>query len=276
MCLGDGEISFFNDAAFDIAPSSAELEGYARRLLISVPDTSPPPLSYLKDTGYLRMAYGPAIALLDVAPVGPDYLPGHAHADTLSFELSLGEQRVLVNSGISEYGSGQERQRQRGTSAHNTVSIQNENSSEVWSGFRVARRAYPFGLYIEQSPDASFTEIRCAHDGYARLVGHPIHHRKWFMDATRLTVVDHIEGRHAAAFARFYFHPATTVETDRHMPTGTARLPGNILISWSVEQGSARLEDTTWHPSFGAVVPNKCLVISLCESSSIVHFRWDT
>ena len=46
-----------------------------------------------------------------------------------------------MNSGTSEYGLGEERQRQRGTAAHNTVVIDGENSSEVWAGFRVARRA---------------------------------------------------------------------------------------------------------------------------------------
>ena len=81
------------------------------------------------------------MALLDVAPVGPDYLPGHAHADTLSFELSLFGQRVLVNSGTSQYEAGPERSRQRGTAAHNTVIVDGHDSSEVWAGFRVARRA---------------------------------------------------------------------------------------------------------------------------------------
>ena len=46
------------------------------------------------------------MALLDVARVGPDYLPGHAHADTLSFELSLYDRRTIVNCGISQYANG--------------------------------------------------------------------------------------------------------------------------------------------------------------------------
>jgi uncharacterized heparinase superfamily protein len=62
-----------------------------------------------------------AVALLDVAPIGPDYQPGHAHADTLSFELSLFGQRLLVNSGTSEYEISPVRQYERSTKAHNTV-----------------------------------------------------------------------------------------------------------------------------------------------------------
>ena len=40
-------------------------------------------------------------AIFDVAPLGPDYLPGHGHADTLSFELSLFGHRFITNSGTS-------------------------------------------------------------------------------------------------------------------------------------------------------------------------------
>jgi uncharacterized heparinase superfamily protein len=70
--------------------------------------------------------HGPAVALLDVAPIGPDYLPGHAPADTLSFELSVFGQRLLVNSGTSCYGASLERLRQRATAAHNTVVVDGE------------------------------------------------------------------------------------------------------------------------------------------------------
>ncbi len=73
-----------------------------------------PALTELKSSGYIRVERGPLVAILDVGPVGPDYLPGHAHADTLSFELSVGRQRVLVNSGTSTYEPGAERNRQRG------------------------------------------------------------------------------------------------------------------------------------------------------------------
>src|SRR4029077_5136808 len=78
-----------------------------------------------------------------VGEIGPDHLPGHAHADTLSFELSLRGQRVLVNTGTSTYELSAERLRQRGTAAHNTVVVDGVNSSQVWSSFRGARRARP-------------------------------------------------------------------------------------------------------------------------------------
>jgi uncharacterized heparinase superfamily protein len=274
MCHPDGEISLFNDAAFDIAPSVAELDAYAHRVLGDMPSPAQSPWVHLKDSGYVRLAHGRAVALLDVAPVGPDYLPGHAHADTLSFELSLGTQRVLVNSGTSGYGSSAERLRQRGTAAHNTVVVNGQDSSEVWGGFRVARRAHPLGLHIDQSADAKATEVQCAHNGYARLSGKPIHHRTWRMDAHGLTVTDRVEGPHQSAEARFHFHPAVQVQTGPGQAEGTATLADGTVMTWHLDYGQARLEASTWHPRFGHVEPNVCLAVKLVEGISTLHFRW--
>ena len=117
MTYEDGRIALFNDAAFDIAPSFAEVEDYAAR--IGLPPLPPAEhgLVCLKDSGYFRWKIGPALLVGDVGPVGPDYQPGHGHADTLSFELSLGPDRLIVDSGTSTYDLGPERLRQRSTAA---------------------------------------------------------------------------------------------------------------------------------------------------------------
>ena len=59
----------------------------------------------------------------DAAPIGPDYLPGHAHGDLLSFELSLGGHRVFVDSGVESYEADELRRYCRSTRAHNTVEL---------------------------------------------------------------------------------------------------------------------------------------------------------
>jgi uncharacterized heparinase superfamily protein len=168
MCHPDGEIAFFNDAAIGVHPSPSELNAYAMRLGFG---SVPPPadgVTNLVSSGYVRLQLPGAVVLFDVGEVGPAYLPGHAHADTLSFELSIGGRRVAVNSGTSEYGIGAERSRQRGTMAHNTVSIGGMDSSEVWGGFRVARRARPFGAASGSGP-AQGLFARCGHDGFRRI-----------------------------------------------------------------------------------------------------------
>ncbi|AGX86609.1 heparinase II/III family protein [Candidatus Symbiobacter mobilis] len=274
MCHPDGEISLFNDTAFDIAPSVFELDGYMRRVLPDVPAPPKPAFVHLTNSGYVRLARCQAVALLDVAPMGPDYLPGHAHADTLSFELSVGKQRVLVNSGTSCYGTSAERLRQRGTAAHNTVVVDGRDSSEVWDGFRVARRAYPVGLHIEHEANASTTQVSCAHNGYGRLPGKPMHHRTWRMDEEGLTVMDWVDGPHHTAEARFHFHPDLQVQIHPNQKEGTALLPSSTTLTWQIEHGQARLEPSTWHPRFGSSLPNVCLAVQLVEGTCTLRFRW--
>lgn len=274
MCHPDGEISLFNDAAFDIAPSVAELDGYVRRVLVGLVTKAPSELVQLGESGYVRLACGPAVAFLDVAPIGPDYLPGHAHADTLSFELSVCTHRVLVNSGTSCYGNSAERLRQRGTAAHNTVVVNGQDSSEVWGGFRVARRAYPLGLQVQQLADSGAFSVSCAHDGYTRLAGKPIHHRTWHMDPYALRVVDRVEGSHQSAEARFHFHPTVQVRPSCSEDEGWALLPDGTAITWKISLGRARLDSSSWNPRFGQVEANVCLVVELVDGCSTVDFCW--
>ena len=182
----DGDISFFNDAAFGIAPANAKLFDYAERL--GVPSQSP--TARIGESGYVRLEHDEAVVIADVAPIGPTYLPGHAHADTLSFEMSLFGARLFVNSGVSLYGATPERHRQRGTSAHNTVTIADANSSDVWSGFRVGARARvseaaaTFGKAVKTA--------RGTHDGYRALPGSPTHTREWTLTSGRFLVEDQI------------------------------------------------------------------------------------
>jgi len=264
----DGGIAFFNDAAFGIAPGYAVLEEYARRLGIDTASAKSAEIcTHFADSGYVRLERGNAVALLDVAQIGPIYLPGHAHADTLSFELSLFGQRVVVNSGTAQYGLGPERLRQRGTAAHSTVTVNGADSSEVWSGFRVARRARPFGLEVQEGI------VTCAHDGYRRLHGHPIHRRSWRLAEHSLKVVDTIEGGFHEAVARFYLHPA--VEVISESKDVFLRLPEGRVVRWSTVGGTARVVSAAWHPEFGLSVPCKCIEILFEGREASMKFAWD-
>lgn len=272
MCHPDGEIAFFNDAAIGIAPSPGELEHYALRLgfprLTSMRDGC----TWLKESGYIRLQNPHAVALLDVARIGPDYLPGHAHADTLSFELSVDGRRVIVNSGTSVYGTGPERLRQRGTAAHNTVVVEGQDSSEVWSGFRVARRARPKDLLVGQ--ESGRHVVTCAHDGYVRLPGKPVHRRSWVFDDNGLAVSDFVDGADLEAEALFHFHPDCEVSVSDDLRSGSVSSGSNILLHWRLRKGVARVEPSSWHPEFGLGKPAQRLAVRLVEGRSEIEFRW--
>lgn len=266
----DGQIAFFNDAAFGVAPSPDALIACAKRLAFSAP-AARGPLTWLEDTGYARLAVGPAVLIADLARIGPEYLPGHAHADTLSFELSLYGQRVIVNGGTSVYGSGPERLRQRGTAAHSTVTVAGADSSEVWGGFRVARRAYPIDLSVTEAPDGALSATG-AHDGYRRLPGAPVHRRDWRLTAHGLSVLDNVSPA-APAEARYLFAPGIRVEVTR-ADAGTITLQGGESIRWRVDGGPVRIEPARWHYAFGRSEETQCLALPLADGTSRMALDW--
>jgi uncharacterized heparinase superfamily protein len=266
MCHPDGEIAFFNDAAIGIAPVPAELFRYARELGIPGPGPDPADALHLSASGYVSVNDGHRALLVDVAPIGPDYLPGHAHADTLSFELSLWGQRVIVNGGTSRYGAGPERQSERGTASHSTVIVDGQDSSEVWSGFRVARRARPFDVHVDSH--GSYFEIAAAHDGYRRLAGKPIHRRRWIGAQGRLAVIDSVEGRFQSAIARFHLHPDVRCEVDSSGRSGILRWPGSPPIRWHATGAGVLVEGSWYRPRFGASLPTCCIALQLAPSET--------
>ncbi len=270
MTHPDGDIAFFNDAAIGMAPTYHEVASYAARLGLVPSESSRQLVQSLPVTGYVRLTNDQATVLLDVAPLGPDYLLGHAHADTLSFELSVGRQRVLVNSGTSCYGESAERVRQRGTAAHNTVVVDGENSSEVWKGFRVGRRAYPIGLTIEER--GTQVSVSCAHTGYGWLPGRPRHRRHWQFQAGSLDVFDMVEGKFGVADARFHWHPSWTLTGTAREGVAVAQAGGRV--KWIVEDGDPRIEPSSYHPRFGVTESNHCLVVRLIQGRSRVRFLW--
>ncbi len=273
MTHPDGEIGFFNDAACGIAPTARETAAYAARLGLPASAGRSAELTALGSSGYIRAEAGVAVLLCDCAPVCPDYLPAHAHADTLSFELSLRGARILVNSGVSQYGADAERLRQRGTAAHNTVVIDNEDSSEVWGGFRTARRARVRHCSASASP--SPLTIEAAHDGYRRLPGHNEHMRRWRLTAQSLQIEDHISGPYRTAQAFFHLHPSVEVRqrASAQLQLRMAGVPA--WLSMSFERAAAvDVRACTWHPMFGVVQQNRCIVVDFAGSALITRLEW--
>jgi len=193
----DGDIPLFNDSVLGEAPQPAQLIG---------PATDPAP-ACLGSMGYASLALAAGVLIADCGPPGPDDLPAHVHADALSFELSLGPQRVLVDGGAFDYTAGPLRDHLRGTAAHNTVQVDGADQTEVWGTFRVGRRAR---VRLDRcTPDL----LVAAHDGYARL---GVRHERRIdaVSGVGWRVLDTLtgHGRHTAD-ARLRLHPALRWQT---------------------------------------------------------------
>jgi uncharacterized heparinase superfamily protein len=266
MSHPDATLGLFNDTANGIAPPNTELERLAAALHVQAEVPPSDGVTRLDASGYVRVAGGDAVALLDVAPIGPDYLPGHAHADTLCFELSLGGRRVLVNRGTSCYGHSERRLAERGTAAHSTVQVAKENSSEVWSGFRVGRRARPQGLQVADG------EIACAHDGYRHLPGAPEHRRHWRFGHRSLSVQDTVSNA-APALARYHLAPGLQLQQVAQ-DTWQVSAGGKPLVQATVEAGCAHAKEWLHAAGFGVLLPAQTLEVALDQGRALVHWNW--
>lgn len=260
MTLDTDRYSHFNDSSNGVAPSITELKDYSLRLdmCTSFPDIKASCL--FNESGYASLSKGAAQLIADVANVGPDYIPGHAHADTLSFEFSINNIILFVNSGTSEYGLSKERARQRGTSAHSTLMVNNLDSSQVWGGFRVAKRAKASKVQF----NAKENSVSAQHDGYKRLGLSVIHSRKWRLQDHRLVIKDTLlnVNNNLKTHTFFHLHPnvkAYVIDNSKilfmvdELTVASLSYPSSLEVS---------VENSTYHPGFGQTVSNQKLVFS--------------
>jgi uncharacterized heparinase superfamily protein len=270
MKYNNEEFAHFNDCSNGIAPTYKELEKLAFKIGLNQKPLLESKFIHFPKSGFAVAKYSKIHLVADIGPIGPDYLPGHAHADTLSFELAVDGKRIVVNSGTSEYGLSQERFRQRSTAAHSTIEVDCQSSSEVWSGFRVARRARV--TQIEKNELEDKIEFSAIHDGYTRLPNKSKHKRQWNLGEDYLEILDEVSGRNNSVQTRFYLHPDIEIsqnDTEIFL-NSTSGLLAKINSNQFIEVLS-----TTYHDSFGVSKKNKCLLINgTTPFSNKVIFNW--
>ena len=262
----DGEIALLNDAAVGIY-GNLETEESA----------SPIGAWSLTDSGYYgyRSPSGDYI-VCDVGQVGPDEQPGHAHADCLGFELSLGGYRVITDTGISDYEVSKTRAYTRSTSAHNTVEVEGQDQSEVWGAFRVARRARPDG--VKWMPGECGFVLEAGHSGYQRLKSNVHHQRVFDFKPGRLKMSDTVKGVGSfRAVARLHFAPECEVSLNGG--TGVIKWPQGSASLTLQGEGKVNLSESSYYEKFGVDAKRTVLeymvdVTSVAEWS--LELVWDS
>lgn len=158
----DGTWALINDAAEKIAPTTKALNEAAKLLnIISSKST-------LKDSGFRKMKGANWELLIKTDGVQPTYQPGHVHADVSTYCIWYKGKQVVVDPGISTYAISERRNIERGTSAHNIISFNGLNQSDVWGGFRVGKRARVISMedssHCVQIAVYPYFNQRCKHE----------------------------------------------------------------------------------------------------------------
>ena len=198
MRHGDGGLALFNgskeesSSLIDIALTQAGRGGRGP--------------SSLKDGGFQRLQAGRSVVLVDCGPPPPAGVDRLAHAGTLSMELSVGRERLIVNCGAFPAGSGQWRDATRATAAHSTLVIADVNSSELKPD-GLGRRPSVVEAQRQEANGAHWLEA--SHDGWKKLFG-AVHRRRLYVAESGEDVrgEDAVEAPNPQPFTlRFHLHP---------------------------------------------------------------------
>ncbi len=253
----DGLACLFNDAGLHTSYSPDEClrawetvsQGRVRRRgLFSLPQA-----------GYFGLRAGDSLLVADCGAIAPDHLPAHGHGDVLSFEWSVGGERIIVDAGVAEYEPGLARDEARATSSHNTLTLDGLDQAEFWSSFRVGRR--PRVRVVRHEVHASGFVLEGEHDGYRHLAGAPIHRRRFVATPRSLVIEDEVRGgRGQRVETRLLLHPSVQAR----LMQGRLALLRSGDVEVSVEcRGTLRLEPAFWSPDIGVRLETRQLVLEL-------------
>lgn len=195
--------------------------------------------------------------IADFTDIQPTYQPGHAHADTFSFVMYHNNTQIIVDPGCSTYEKNELRQKERSTSMHNTICYGNENSSEVWGGFRVGRRSKVTNLYTTEN------EVSADQDGYKSKGAK--HSRKIVVDNQVVIISDTIIEKNENIKESFiHFHPKSNLQlhSDHLVINNNIIMNWEGVISWEIDNYeyaigfNNRIQSKAWK----GIINNKCIL----------------
>lgn len=164
------------------------------------------PLKTMVHSGYERVTAGRTCILFDGGPPPPAGQDTEAHAAPLSFEMSVGRDRLIVNCGAHPTGFQGWRKAMASTAAHSTLTLNDTNSAEIIDG-GMGRK--PKRVSCERQEEAGAVWLDARHDGYDPLF-HTTHYRRLYIadSGEDIRGEDTLEGPAGYTFAlRFHLHP---------------------------------------------------------------------
>ena len=255
----DGALALFN--------GGQEEEAELVNALLTQADPRARPVRALPDSKFERLQGGRALVIFDA---GAPPLPGadrRAQAGTLSFEFSIGKERLVVNCGAHLDINNPWHQALAGTAAHSTVMIGDLDSSDVAPEGGLGRR--PTDATSERRESEGEIAVTASHNGYAACFG-LIHRRHLNLDphGNALSGEDILEPLPAADAAprlfaaRFHLHPLVqaVVEDGIDGPTVLMRLPGGAIWRFTAEGALVELGDSIYCGTEGP--PRPCFQIT--------------
>ncbi|WP_442971840.1 heparinase II/III family protein [Rhodoplanes sp. Z2-YC6860] len=251
---GDGNFAHFNGMGPTLPDVMATILAYD--------DARGAPLSNAPHSGYQRAQAGEMVVLMDAGAPPPINVSQEAHAGCLSFEMSHGLQRIVVNCGLPGTNKDSWRQVARATAAHSTVVFNDTSSCRfLESGSFKGLLGTPIvsgptDVQMSREDRGDGTILRASHNGYGDRFK-VLHQRalKLSTDGTRLdgedffvaTEGDLIPQDVQDEFAvRFHLHPTIKANklTDGH--GAMLMLPTREVWTFNAYEDRVEIEESVY------------------------------
>ncbi len=262
---GDGCLALFND--------SNEEEDWLIDMALARANGRGPMPKQAPETGFQRLTANRALLLVDAGPPPPTGFDRHTHAGTLSFEMSVGRERLVVNCGAYP-GRGDWWSAQRSTAAHSTLVVGDTNSSALSAEGGVVRGPVSVACRREEADGNSWLEM--SHDGYVAPFG-LVHHRRLFLAAggDDLRGEDRLVGSSARKFAvRFHLHPDVSASVAQGGQAALLRLPSGSGWRLRAIGGPVGLEDSVYLGRRGEIRRSRQIVIAGEKTAADAVIKW--
>ena len=274
---GDGALALFNGsreegaALVDLVLTQGQARGRAPMLL--------------EETGFHRLQAGRTLVVADAGapPPGrardvgsglPRGADRFAHAGTLSFEMSVGRDRLIVNCGAAPAAEPEWRDAMRATAAHSTLVLADTNSAELKEE-GLGRR--PERVEADRHEAGGAQWLDAAHDGWRRSFG-AVHRRRLYLAETGddlrgedLLEMGEAEAKPPGFVVRFHLHPAVVAGPQEDGEGVLLRLPSGQ--GWRLRANGARVavEDGVY---LGADPPRRSRQIVLTAEPGTDTVQW--
>ena len=196
------------------------------------PVESAPPASsrWFADAGVAVMVSGDWQIVMKAGPFG-EGSGGHSHSDVLSLVARIGPREVLIDPGTYTYVvDPEERDRYRGSAAHNTIRIDGHDQARPAGPFRWEDKPAASIRQWTSSAQADYLDASCAYAGFT-------HRRRIrFLKSGYLVVLDTVEGPAGDHLLEQFWHLGAAEDAARlafSAPTG-------ILAGWRSRAPAAR------------------------------------
>jgi uncharacterized heparinase superfamily protein len=251
---GDGSIALFNGMSGTPSDLLATLLAYD--------DTHGTPMASMPYSGFQRLDAGATTVIMDTGAPPPPSVSHEAHAGCLSFELSSGASRIVINCGMPSTGRDNWRAFARATVAHSTLACHEASSCQFVELSAMKRILHgapvisgPANVENQRETVENGVLLTTSHDGYVPRFG--VIHRRVLMvahDGSRLDGEDTVSpapgGRSRANETdyalRFHLHPSVKASRLSDGRGVMLVLPNRDVWTFEALDDKVELEDSVF------------------------------